>query len=286
MSTRGRITMAVAAAMALALGTVACSAGASTESGSAEGAQSDLKTITIGFNSGPYEDEVTNGIQPILEKEGYTVEHQSFTDGIQVNAALDSGDIQANVMQHPVYMEYVNEQRGFHNVALVQVPGPPMGLFAGTSDSLEPAVGASVAVPSEPSNLYRALLLLQKVGWITVSDSADSGTASLNDITSNPYDLDLQLLDPSQAVRALQDVDYAAVQGNFVVSSGLKLTDALALEDLQDQFRVVVAVKSGNEDTQWAKDLKAAYESTEFQDYITSTATYDGYSLPDYFTEK
>lgn len=286
MNTRGRITMTVVAAMALALGTAACSAGASTQSSSADGGQSDLTTITIGFNSGPYEDQVTHGIQPILEKEGYTVEHQSFTDGIQVNAALDSGDIQANIMQHPVYMEYVNEQRGFHNVALVQVPGAPMALFGGRSTSAEPAKGASVALPSEPSNLYRALLLLQKVGWITVSDSASSGTASLNDITSNPYALDLQLLDPSQAVRALQDVDYAAVQGNFVVSSGLKLTDALALEDLQDQFKVVVAVKSGNEDTQWAKDLKAAYESKEFQDYITSTATYDGYALPDYFTEK
>lgn len=286
MSTRGRITMTVAAAMALALGSAACSAGSSTQSGTAAQAQSDLKTITIGFNAGPYEDQVTNGIQPILEKEGYTVRHQSFTDGIQVNAALDSGDIQANVMQHPVYMDYVNQQRGFHNVALVQVPGPPMGLFAGKSDALTPATGASVAVPSEPSNLYRALLLLQKAGWITVSDSANSGTASLNDITANPHDLDLQLLDPSQAVRALQDVDYAAVQGNFVVSSGLKLTDALALEDLQDQFRVVVAVKSGNENTTWAKDLKAAYESAQFQDYITSTATYDGYSLPAYFTGK
>lgn len=278
--------MTVAAAMALALGTAACSAGASTESGAGASAQSDLKTITIGFNSGPYEDEVTHGIQPILEKEGYTIKHQSFTDGIQVNAALDSGAIQANIMQHPVYMDYVNKQRGFHNVALVQVPGAPMGLFAGTSDSLTPADGASVALPNEPSNLYRALLLLQKIGWITVSDTIDSGTASLNDVAANPHKLDFRLLDTSQAVRALQDLDYATVQGNFAVSSGLKLTSALALEDLQDKFKVVVAIKSGNENTQWATDLKAAYESTAFQDYITSTATYDGYALPSYFTEK
>lgn len=273
---------------AIALGLAACGgAGASSsgeESTDAEGA--DLTTLTVGFNAGPYEDQFTQAIQPILEAQGYEIETQTFTDGIQVNAALADGQIQANIMQHSVYMDYVNDQRGFDNTALVQVPSPPMGLFAGTSDSTTPADGATVAVPNEPSNLYRALLLLQKVGWLTVSDDINAGTASLNDIADNPHDLQLTLLEPSQAVRSLEDMDYATVQGNFVVSSGMKLTDALELEDLQDQFSVIVAVAGGTEDTSWAQDIVDAYHSQEFQDFITSNDTYAGYRLPDYFTEQ
>lgn len=287
MSTRLRAIGAAAALTAMLTVLTACGGGSQAASGSDAGGQSDATTtITVGFNSGPYEDMFEQGIQPILEKDGYTVKSQNFTDGIQVNAALDEGDIQANIMQHPVYLDFVNEQRGFGNVALVQVPGPPMGLYAGKSDTLDVADGATVALPNEPSNLYRALLLLQKTGWITVKDGIEPGTASLNDIATNPHDLDLRLLENSQAVRALQDLDYAVVQGNFAVASGLKLTDALALEDLQDDYSVVVAVKGGNESTPWAKAIVEAYHSQEFADFIASHDEYAGYHLPSYMDVK
>ncbi len=281
----GRVSLLLVAG---ALGLGACSgstSGGATQAGTSSDADSSadsLTTITVGFNSGPYEQMFTEGIEPILESEGYTLKTQSFSDGIQVNQALNDGEIQANIMQHQVYLDYVNQQRGFSNVSLVQVPGPPMGLFAGKSDSPEPADGASVALPNEPSNLYRALLLLQDAGWITVSESIDSGTASLNDVTSNPHDLKLTLLENSQAVRSLEDLDYAVVQGNFVVSAGLDLTSAIKLEDLQDEFSVIVAVADGNTETAWAKAIVEAYQSQEFADYIHSNSQYDGYHLPSY----
>ena len=107
-----------AAMMALA----ACSSnGSPSDSASSEGAAPSTPaetTIVVGFNSGPYEQMFTEGIQPILEAEGYTVERQSFSDGILVNQALHDGDIQANIMQHPVYMEYVNERGAFDDLPL------------------------------------------------------------------------------------------------------------------------------------------------------------------------
>lgn len=286
MSTRLRATGVTIALAAMLTLLTACGGPTQGAEESGQDSTADSKVITIGFNSGPYEDMFQQGVQPILEGEGYTVNHQSFTDGIQVNAALDSGEIQANIMQHPVYMEFVNDQRGFDNVALVQVPGPPMGLYAGRADTLDVAEGASIALPNEPSNLYRALLLLEKTGWITVKDGTDPGTASLNDVESNPHDLDLRLMENTQAVRALEDLDYAVVQGNFAVSSGLKLTDALELEDLQDDYSVVVSVKSGNESTPWAQAITDAYHSQEFADFIASHDEYAGYHLPAYMDAK
>jgi len=286
MSTRLRATGVAITLTAMLTMLTACGGATQSAEESGQSSAAESKVITIGFNSGPYEDMFQQGIQPILEGEGYTVDHQSFTDGIQVNAALDSGEIQANIMQHPVYMEFVNDQRGFDNVALVQVPGPPMGLYAGRADTLDVADGATIALPNEPSNLYRALLLLEETGWITVKDGTDPGTASLNDVESNPHDLDLRLLENTQAVRALEDLDYAVVQGNFAVSSGLKLTDALALEDLQDDYSVVVSVKSGNESTPWAQAISEAYHSQEFADFIASHDEYAGYHLPAYMDAK
>lgn len=286
MSTGLRATGAVIVLAAVSAMLTACGGASQGAQESAQSSGAESKVITIGFNSGPYEDMFQQGVQPILEGEGYTVNHQSFTDGIQVNAALDSGEIQANIMQHPVYMDFVNDQRGFDNVALVQVPGPPMGLYAGRASTLDVADGASVALPNEPSNLYRALRLLEDTGWLSVKEGTEPGTASLNDVESNPHDLDLRLLENTQAVRALEDLDYAVVQGNFAVSSGLKLTDALALEDLQDDYSVVVSVKSGNESTPWAQAIIDAYHSQEFADFIATHDEYAGYHLPTYMDAK
>lgn len=280
-----RFTRVAAAAGAVILATTLAACGQSTEDTSASGG-AEITTIRVGFNSGPYQQEWEEGIAPILEAQGYTVESQEFSDGVQVNVALGQGDIDANIMQHRVYQDFVNEQEGLDNVALVEVPGPPMGLYAGKLASLDDVTeGSSISLPNQPSNLYRALTLLQQLGWVTLSDTIDPGTASLKDVAQNPKNLDLVLMDNAQQVRALEDVDFGVIQGNFAVASDIPLTSALKLETIADEFKVVVSVRAADQDTQWAKDVVAAYHSKEFQDYITSNSIYDGYALPSYFEQ-
>lgn len=244
------------------------------------------KTITIGFNAGPYEQMFKEGVEPILEKKGYTVNTKDFTDGIQVNVAVSKGQIDANVMQHPVYMEFVNKQENIHNVGIVQIPGPPMGLFAGKSKSLKSVKdGDIIALPNEASNLYRGLVILDDLGWIKLSPKSNPANASLKDVISNPHHLVLKDMNNAQEVRALPDVNYGVIQGNFAVSSGLKLTSALKLENLQDKFSINVVVAAQNKNSQWAKDIVAAYHSKGFIHYIQTHRQYDGYHLPKYFNE-
>lgn len=267
-----------AAALAIAVTAAGCSSTPATDE---PAAAADDTTIAIGFNPGPYFEMFQEGIRPILEAEGYTIETSDFTDGVIVNVALSDGEIDANIMQHSVYMEAINEQEGLSNAALVQVPGPPMGLFGGKKSALDDvASGSTVAVPNQPSNQYRALKVLAEVGWITLSDTIDPATASLQDVAENPKNLQFVEMENAQQVAALQDVDYSVIQGNFIVSGGLTLTDALALEDLTDEFSVVVAVDEKNLDAEWAQALKAAYESDEFAEYIASDEAYEGYNLP------
>jgi D-methionine transport system substrate-binding protein len=277
-----RTLLAGSAALVLLL--TGCAGGASS-SGDAAGADAAEKTaIKIGFNPGPYLEMFQDGIQPILEEDGYTVETVDFTDGIVVNVAVDSGEIDANIMQHPVYLEFVNAQEGLDNAALVQIPTPRMGLFGGKKTSLDDvADGSTVSVPNSPSNLYRGLLILREIGWIDFEDVDDPNTADLSIITDNPHNLNITPIENAQQVPALQDVDYATIQGNFIVAGGLDYEDALAVEDQPVEFSNVVTVRAEDVESDWAQAIKAAYESPEFVEYITSNPQYDGYNLPAWF---
>jgi D-methionine transport system substrate-binding protein len=244
----------------------------------------DNKLIRVGFNPGPYKEQFEKGVAPYLIKKGYKVEYKDFSDGIQVNDAVSRGNIEANIMQHPVYLKSVNDRLGIDNVGIVQVPTPPMGLYSGKISSLtKPAEGATVSVPNQASNEYRAALLLQSIGWLKISPKSDPATFSQKNVTENPYKIVLKEMDNAQQVRALPDVDYGVIQGNFAVSSGMKLSSALKLEDPTSNFINIVTVAGKNKDAPFAKDIIAGYHSAEFKQYIQSHAEYQGYLLPDYF---
>lgn len=244
----------------------------------------DDKVIRVGFNPGPYKEQFQNGVAPYLIKKGYKVEYKDFSDGIQVNDAVARGSIEANIMQHPVYLKSVNERLGINNVGIVQVPTPPMGLYSDKITALEtPKPGTVISVPNQAPNEYRALLVLQNLGWVKLKPESDPATFSQKFISENPYKLVFKEMDNAQQVRALPDVDYGLIQGNFAVSSGMKLDSALKLEAPTSQFINVVTVAGKNKDAAFAKDIVAGYQSDEFKNYIRSHRQYDGYLQPDYF---
>jgi len=241
------------------------------------------KVIRLGFNPGPYKEQFQKGVAPYLQQKGYRLEYRDFSDGIQVNNAVSTGEIEANIMQHPIYLQSVNERLGIDNVGIVQVPTPPMGLYSvkhGAADT--PAPGTVISVPNQASNEYRAALLLQDLGWIKIAPGVDPATFSQKNISENRYKIQLKEMDNAQQVRALPDVDYGAIQGNFAVSSGMKLSSALRLENPVKGFINVVTVAGKNKDAPFAKDIIAGYHSTEFKRYILHDSQYTGYLLPDY----
>lgn len=206
-------------------------------------AAADAHLIRVGFNPGPYKEQFEKGVAPYLLSKGYKIEYKDFSDGIQVNDAVARGDIEANIMQHPVYLKAINERLGIDNVGIVQVPTPPMGLYGGKLTTLgTPAAGTVVSVPNQPSNEYRAVLVLESLGWVKIKPDSDPATFSQRNIVDNPYKIVLKEMDNAQQVRALPDVDYGLIQGNFAVSSGMSLTSALKLEAATSHFINVVTV--------------------------------------------
>jgi D-methionine transport system substrate-binding protein len=240
--------------------------------------------LSVGFMPGPYRDAFAKGIAPQLEKQGYTIKYVEFSQGVQPNDAVERGQIQANIFQHSLYLEATNKRQGFDLVPVVHVPTPPMGLYSQKHKTLAAVPdGATVTLPADPVNAARALNILAAIGWVQVKPGVDPISVSERDIVANPKKLKLVPLDAAQAPRSLADADLAAVQGNFAVASGLKLTEALKLEDMTLPYVNVVAVKRGNANARFAQDIVAAYRAPEFQKVFQANPVWAGYRLPDYF---
>jgi D-methionine transport system substrate-binding protein len=139
-----------------------------------------------------------------------------------------------------------------------------------------------VVVPNDPVNLQRALWILRDLGWIEIKDNNPVDVTEL-DVIKNPKSIKIVPLENAQAPRALGDADFAAVQGNFAIYSGLKLTEAFALEKMTKPYTNVVAVRRGNAEAPWAKDIVAAYQSDTFKTAIRNDKFYAGFTLPEYF---
>jgi D-methionine transport system substrate-binding protein len=248
-------------------------------------AAEDLNTLRVGFVPGPYADEFRQGVEPQLVKKGYTVRYVEFSTGLEANQAVYRGEIVADVMQHSIYLKSYNDRNGTDLVAVVQVPTPPMGLFSSKHRALsEVKKGVTVAVPNDPVNLERALKILQSIGWIRIRPNPNPVDVTERDVIDNPAGIKLVPLESAQAPRALDDVDFAAIQGNFAVSSGHALSSALALEQMTSPYVNQVVVKAANQHSKQTEDIVAAYRSDAFRQAIVGNHAYDGFRLPDYFT--
>lgn len=241
----------------------------------------DPKELVIGTSAGPYADQVKLGIKPILEKQGYKVKLVEFNDYIQPNFALAEGALDANVFQHGVYLNKFATEHKLALTALVTVPTAPIAIYSKKHASLkEVATGSTVALPNDPTNQARALVLLDQLGWIKLRDQVDPLRASEKDILANTRGIKLVPLEAAQLPRALQDTDYAFVNGNYALASGLKLTDALISEKISPNYINLVAVRSADKDKQFAKDIAAAYRSRAFLE--VTNQHFAGYAKPDY----
>ncbi|MFC4801650.1 MetQ/NlpA family ABC transporter substrate-binding protein [Neobacillus sp. GCM10023253] len=229
----------------------------------------ESKDIKIGATAGPYSDMVTKAIKPGLEKKGYKVELVEFSDYIQPNKALNNGDIDANLFQHTIYLQNFAKENNMDLTALISVPTAPMGIYSNTIKSIKDVKeGATVTLPNDPTNAARALNTLRDAGLITIKADADPLKVSEKDIAENKKNLKFQPIEAGQLPRSVESADLAAVPGNFALAAKMNLLDALTLEEMADNYRNIVAVKTSNKDSQLSKDIKAVVESADFEKVI------------------
>lgn len=228
-------------------------------------AQQEQRDLVFGATAGPYADQLKLGIKPLLEKKGYRVKIVEFNDYIQPNFALAQGALDANAFQHVVYLTKFSTENKLALSELIKVPTAPIAIYSKKHKSLdEVKEGATVALPNDPTNAARALVVLEQLGWIKLREGYDPIRASEKDVAVNVRKIKLIPLEAAQLPRSLADTDYSFVNGNFALASGLKLTEALALEKTGPTYQNLVAVRTADKDKPWVKDLADAYRSREF----------------------
>lgn len=238
----------------------------------------EKKEIVFGTTVGDFGDMVKEQIQAELEKKGYTVKLVEFTDYVRPNLALAEGELDINIFQHKPYLDDFKKEHNLDITEAFQVPTAPLGLYPGKLKSLEEVKdGSTVSAPNDPSNFARALVMLNELGWIKLKDGINPLTASKADIAENLKNIKIVELEAAQLPRSRADVDFAVVNGNYAISSGMKLTEALFQEP---SFAYVnwSAVKTADKDSQWLKDVTEAYNSDAFKAYAHKR--FEGYKYP------
>lgn len=271
------------AVIGLAVLTAVLAAGCGKKENSSAG--EEKKELTYAKGSGPYTILFEEHIIPILEKQGYTFKVSELS--LQyADEAIADGDVDFSVEQHIAYMNAFNKSYNSNLVALTPIPTVPASIFSETHSSLdEISDGMKIAVPQDEGNMARAFVMLQDIGWIKLKEGTDYATASPEDIAENPYNLEFLDIATNIIATTLADYDYGIITGSIVYNAGIDPSTALFNENLTDNFWLQVVVKDADKDTQWAKDIVAAYQSKEFTDWLKANneSEYRNlWSIPEY----
>ncbi|GAJ43149.1 methionine ABC transporter substrate-binding protein [Parageobacillus thermoglucosidasius NBRC 107763] len=264
---------------------IGCGKNEASDNGKDANDQTGEKTVTlkIGASSTPHA-EILEFIKPTLEKEGIELDINVINDGIQTNEQTANGELDANYFQHTPYLEQTNKDSGLNLVKVVGVHIEPFGVYSKKIKSInELPKGAKIAIPKDPVNFSRALQLFDANGIIELNKPSSGINTSKNytiqDIKKNDKQLQFIPVDGPLLVRALDDVEAAAINTNYALEAGLKpKKDALIIEGDQSPYVNILVARPDNKDSDVIQKLAKALTSPEVKKFIEDK--YDGAVVP------
>ncbi|MBR2214796.1 MAG: MetQ/NlpA family ABC transporter substrate-binding protein [Selenomonadaceae bacterium] len=233
------------------------------------GASSDGKTLKVGATAVPHA-EILEAVQPVLEKDGIKMEIVEFNDYVQPNLSLNDKELDANYFQHKPYLDnFVEEHKECKLVSAAGIHIEPMGIYSRRVKNLQDLnPGAAIAIPNDPTNGGRALLLLEKAGLIKIKAGVGE-KATVQDITENPKNLKFEEVEAAQVPRTLEDVDAAVINTNYAMQVNLVPTkDALVIEGSDSPYVNIIAVRAGDENRPEIQALIKAVKSDTVKKFI------------------
>ena len=254
---------------------------AGSEEASADDAlipQGNGETIKIAASPVPHA-EILEEAAKILKDYNYNLEIVEFEDYVQPNLVVESGEFDANYVEHVPYLNSFNEEQGTHLVDAGDIHYEPFGIYPGTkSDLSEIEDGDEIAIPNDTTNEARALLLLRDNGLLTLKDGAGL-TATINDIVENPYNIKFVELEAAQVARVVDEVDFVVLNGNYALEAGYSVgKDSIAYESSDSEaaktYVNIIAVYEGRENDPAIKALVAVLRSDAIKKFIEDN--YDG----------
>ncbi|MDG2525217.1 MetQ/NlpA family ABC transporter substrate-binding protein [Stenotrophomonas sp. HITSZ_GD] len=242
------------------------------------GGDAGSERLTVAATAVPHA-EILEVVKPILEKEGLQLEVRVFNDYVQPNDQVAQKQIDVNYFQTEPYLDAYNRDRGSQLVTIVGVHIEPFGAYSRRYKALaDLPQGAEVAIPNDPSNNSRALILLDKAGVIKLKDPTNA-LSTQRDIVENPKQLKFRELDSAMLPRVLPQVDLAMINTNYALDAGLNPTqDALVIESKDSPYVNFLVGRPDNKDDPRVQKLAKALTSPEVKAFIEQK--YHGAVLP------
>jgi len=226
------------------------------------------KPIKIGATAGPHS-QILEKVKQVAGRDGLKIQIVEFTDYVQPNAALASGDLDANSYQHKPFLDQQVRDRGYKITSVGYTVNFPIGVYSKKVKSLKDLKeGARFGLPNDPTNGGRVLLVLQEQGLIRLKPNAGLKATPL-DVVENPRKLKFVELEAAQLARSLDDLDAAGVNTNFAIPAGLHPgKDAIARESAKSPYVNLIAVREQDKDKPWVAKLVKAYQSEEVRKFV------------------
>lgn len=244
-----------------------------------EAKSGELTKVTIGASETPH-GELIKALEPEFKKEGIDLDLVVFSDYVQPNLQLESGDLDLNFYQHQPYLDSFNKDRKTNIVSLENSKifiTPLLGFSSKIKDIKDLEDGAEIIIPNDPTNGARALLILDKEGLIKLKDKNNLNSTEV-DIVENPKNLKFTAVDAQNIPRVYQDADLAFINPNFAISNGLDPKDAIITEAKDSPYANIVAARSGEENNEVYKKVVKVLQSEASRKYIEDT--FKGAVLP------
>ncbi len=244
-----------------------------------EAKSGELTKVTIGASETPH-GELIKALEPEFKKEGIDLDLVVFSDYVQPNLQLESGDLDLNFYQHQPYLDSFNKDRKTNIVSLENSKifiTPLLGFSSKIKDIKDLEDGAEIIIPNDPTNGARALLILDKEGLIKLKDRNNLNSTEV-DIVENPKNLKFTAVDAQNIPRVYQDADLAFINPNFAISNGLDPKDAIITEAKDSPYANIVAARSGEENNEVYKKVVKVLQSEASRKYIEDT--FKGAVLP------
>ena len=254
-------------------------------------AETETKTYVIGATPSPHA-ELLELIKDDMAALGYPIEIKIFTDYNLPNAAVASGELDANYFAHIPFINAYNASVGEDQqvVPVIGVHYEPFGIYSSKYTSLdELPENATVCIPNDPSNQTRALFLLQDAGLITLPEgSTPLDSLNLTDVVEVKNGLQISDIDAAQTPSTLADKDIVVINGNYALDAGLSpLTDAIFYEPADGEAASIyanyVVVRPEDVDAPWVEALRTCLCSEKVYTFMTENEAYAGGVIP-YFS--
>ena len=226
------------------------------------------ETLTIGATPVPHV-EILEVVKPDLKSQGIDLKIVEFNDYVQPNTSVSDKLLDLNFFQHRPYLDSFIKDHGSDLVEVGGIHIEPIGFYSHKIKDLKDLKkGATIAIPNDPTNGGRALLLLQTAGLITLEDPKSISATPL-DIKDNKLNLNIKELEAPQLPRSLDDVDGAIINTNYAIDAGLNpLKDALLIENADSPYVNVVVGNSQSVKKDSVKALLKALQSDKVKKFI------------------